>query len=262
MYVDYEATAKEVAGRLEQLGASRDDQRRGLMYFDAEGQRFSGLDRFPPWLVADLVVIDGITAALTANGFDVVNNRDVAAWFGLFPRPLAKRGACVLLVDHVTRDGAHHRYALGAQHKLAAIDGAAFEVKVSKNAQPAPGAVGHVRLLLQKDRHGALRGAGIGRGDVAAVVTFDSTEKGRIRVAVTPATQPRVSREAECMEKVSRSLEGLEQPAKRTWIYDRVDMRREVVRKAIEALLSEGYVEEAGGTRFPPIRSVREFRAN
>ena len=70
------------------------------------------------------MVIDGVTEAMTMHGLELKDNADVAKFVELLPRPLARMGAAVVLVDHVAKDtGGRGRFAIGAPHKLAGIDG-------------------------------------------------------------------------------------------------------------------------------------------
>jgi AAA domain len=75
------------------------------------GERHEPLDRFsrrPLDRTLDrkpaLVVIDGVTEALTLHGFDLGDNVEIARWLELLPRPAARCGVAVLLLDHVVKD--------------------------------------------------------------------------------------------------------------------------------------------------------------
>ena len=81
------------------------------------------------------------------------SNDDTARFFERLVRPLTREGAAVLLLDHVTKDAASRgRHAIGAQHKLAAIDGACYSLE--RVAPFGHGRSGSSRLVLQKDRPG------------------------------------------------------------------------------------------------------------
>jgi hypothetical protein len=96
------------------------------------------------------------------EGLDPERNREVATWLAAVARPLARAGAAVPCLDHVTksREG-RGRWAIGAQHKLAAIDGAAYLIETVRPVARAVGTdpiEGLYRLTLTKDRRGYIRG--------------------------------------------------------------------------------------------------------
>ena len=95
-------------------------------------------------------VIDGVTEALTIFGLDLNDNADSARWYQQLPRPIVRRGAAVLLIDHVTKDReGRGRFAIGAQHKLAGVD-VAYGVEV---VEPfGGGRDGLVKVTVAKDR--------------------------------------------------------------------------------------------------------------
>ena len=69
------------------------------------------------------MVIDGMTEAMVLHSLDPDHNADVARFMATLPRVLTKTGASVIVIDHVTKAReSRGRYAIGAQHKLAAID--------------------------------------------------------------------------------------------------------------------------------------------
>src|SRR5665811_792192 len=121
LYADFEATASETVERLRDLGVDRERIVSHLVYLrphepltDSTRHDFEeALSRHPA-----LVVIDGATEALTLHGLDLSDNADIARWLDLLPRPAARTGAAVLLIDHVVKSKENRgRYAIGAQHK-------------------------------------------------------------------------------------------------------------------------------------------------
>lgn len=108
------------------------------------------------------VVIDACTASMDVEGLDPIQNREVATWLRPLAKPLAKAGAAVLIVDHVTKSKeGRDRWAIGGQHKLAAVDGAAYTLESVRPIGRALGAApvnGLSRLVLVKDRRGYIRG--------------------------------------------------------------------------------------------------------
>jgi hypothetical protein len=98
-------------------------------------------------------VIDGVLEALSRDGYDEDKAPQVAEWANKFPRWLARKGSAVVMLDHVTKDREKRSSARGSGHKLAVIDGAAFEVIVSTPFSRHK--EGKLRLRLEKDRTGA-----------------------------------------------------------------------------------------------------------
>ena len=106
VFLDYEDAPSTAASRLLALGLDISELDR-VGYFQVAG----------PWQDADviwltelvkvgtveLVVLDSVPESLAAEGADENHSRDVGRWAARLPRLLARAGACVLLVDHVTK---------------------------------------------------------------------------------------------------------------------------------------------------------------
>jgi len=107
---------------------------------------------------------DGVTEAMSLQGLELKDNADVAKFVVLLPRSLARMGGAVVLVDHVAKDrNGRGRFAIGAQHKLAGIDGAAYSIEVIRPF--GRGMRGLSRLTVTKDRPGFVRpNAAYGKG--------------------------------------------------------------------------------------------------
>lgn len=169
--VDHEDVGRTWARRLRGLGLETADLDDRLQYLQPTGALTDAdvhwLGRLAAELGDPLVVIDSAAEAMAAAGLDETRAPDVTAWFQQVARPLAHAGACVLLLDHVTKatdKGA--RWARGSGAKLAACDGAALALDT---VEPfARGTSGIGELIVGKDRHGAVGPA----GEVAATVHF------------------------------------------------------------------------------------------
>ncbi len=169
LYVDFESTATEIAQRLLSLGVDRDRILEQFVYVRPhepliEENRVdlkAAFDREPA-----LIVIDGVTEALTIHGLDLSDNSDIAHWLELLPRPAARTGAAVLMIDHVVKDKeARGRYAIGGQHKLAGVD-VAYKLEVIEPF--GRGKDGLVKVKVMKDRAGHVRA--FADGDEAALM--------------------------------------------------------------------------------------------
>ena len=177
LYFDFEDEATSFLERMVALGVDRDlindrDRVRYVRPDEPSGLAMSQPDSVAAQAFADLVawspsfvVIDGTTEAMVLEGASPLDNSDTAAWIRQKVRPFSSGGAGVLVLDHVakaTEPGS--RYAIGAQHKLAALDGLAIKAIALKSFGRHPGGncdpiEGLIRLELLKDRAGAVRGA-------------------------------------------------------------------------------------------------------
>lgn len=267
-YLDFEASGRQVYGRLRQLGAPDEALRERFAYFrpeeslstEARAELEGALSRLRP----DLVVIDGVTDAMTLLGFDLNDNGDYARFNRLLADPIARSGASVLLVDHVTksREG-RGIYALGAQHKRAAVTGAAYTVH--KRQEFGRGRVGVTELRVSKDRAGHVSAAATGGQRRIAEVTLTShgtEDDAEITVLVAPpgghADAP--FRPTALMERLSRWIE--ENPDQTTnAIMEAVSGNRQAKGQALNTLIAERYVyAAASGRNSKSHASIRPYR--
>lgn len=174
VWIDYEDNATTFLQRLFALGVSDIDETGNIIYIrpdeplsdqdgghatTAEVALQNELESTGPH---GLIVIDGVTEAMTTEGLDLMGNRDIAAWMRLLPKRLAAQtGAAVVCIDHVVKNGEQRgRYAIGGQHKLAGVDGAVYSFKPLKPLSRATGTTevtGVVQVNVEKDRPGYVR---------------------------------------------------------------------------------------------------------
>jgi hypothetical protein len=221
------------------------------------GEALAGIigDTFP-----SLVVIDGVNLVMGLFGLDPNVVQDVADLMRLLAFPFRKAGACVLLVDHVTKDRMlRGRFQYGSIQKMASLDGASYEIQVQQ--WPAPGKIGKLRMAVSKDRHGAVRefAERIGQNDIAAEVTIDSTGEG-IRVSIDPITPASAWRPTWYMQKVSEYLEACLKPMTGRQVRANVSGHTDRKSAALEMLVSDGYVRKGQGERGPVYTSIKPFR--
>jgi len=211
VYIDFESSAAVVVAHLKILGVPNE---KILQYFTYIGPEHARDANDPYWndLLeegrAELVVIDGLTEALTMWGGETNNNDGVTRWMRMFPRTVAREsGAAVILIDHVTKNADNvGRFAIGAQAKLSALDGAGYLLEPIDGI--APGKIGHLSLKVTKDRPGTVRQfAGSyskeNRTQEVSVITVDSTSALMVYVIGNPTS------DAERLEK-RESVVGLE----------------------------------------------------
>lgn len=219
-----------------------------------------------------LVVLDGVTEALTTMGCSTVDNDEVTLWMRQVPRAIAQgTGAAVVLVDHVTKSTeGRGRFAIGAQAKMSALDGASYAVEV---VQPlGRGMRGVLRLWVGKDREGGVRPycgrfRAADRAQLAATIVVDSTA-GPISIEVQPpddlqGTAAKPFRPTGFMERLSRALEGCAEPLPGNALVRRSDLvtgKAEHKATALDLLVAEGYVARKRSGQALLHASVRPFR--
>lgn len=197
LYVDFEDNERTLMARLVALGLDpaqvaaqvtyiRPDE--ALMVRDRPTPGLVDLERVLDAATYDLAVVDGVTEAMTVEGLSLLDNADVAAWMRRLPKRLADRGAAVICIDHVVKSGDERgRYALGAQHKLAAVTGAAYSLRVLKPLARATGSTevtGAVMVDVVKDRPGHVRAAAL--GSTIAVLNATSWPDGALELSLEP----------------------------------------------------------------------------
>ena len=262
-YLDFEDNPASIVGRLIALGATPDDVLHRFHYhridqpynLDASLVLDQALDVAAP----TLAVLDGITEAMNLCGLDPYGNTDVAKFWAIIPRRLARTGAAVVLIDHVTKSRDERgKWAIGAQHKMAAIDGAAFGFETS---QPfGRNRHGVARVTIRKDRPGHLRQHA--NGDNIGEFHLASTE-GHVDAWIAPPPEPASDgkwRPTALMERVSRHIE-LHPRCSRTEVETEVSGKSEWIRRAITVLLDEAHLDEVvKGNRRHELTSVKPFR--
>jgi hypothetical protein len=172
LYVDFEDDARGVVSRLLALGVGREQILEHFIYIRPDEplrtrheEGTAGGEDLKRVLDARsfaLAVVDGVTEAMTTEGLDLISNTDVATWMRRLPRRLARTGAAVAVIDHLPKDRTNQgRYSLGAQHKLAGLDGAAYKFTLLKYFARAFGSEsieGRAAITVEKDRPGYVRG--------------------------------------------------------------------------------------------------------
>jgi hypothetical protein len=172
LYIDFEDDARGIVTRLRALGLSAEEILARFVYLRPDEPLRTRHDEPTPaggdlqQVLADrsfaLVVIDGVTEAMTIEGLDLMSNADVATWMRRLPRRLARSGAAVVVIDHLPKDRTNQgRYSLGAQHKLSGLDGAAYKFQLVHYFSRALGTDpvdGRAVISVEKDRPGYVRG--------------------------------------------------------------------------------------------------------
>jgi hypothetical protein len=261
LFLDFEDSAVGIVGRLRSLGSTDEQIDRLFVYIRPESPATPAVVSELPGIGATLAVLDGVTEAMTLQGWEIGDNSDVARFVELLPRPLARMGAAVWMLDHVTKDrNGRGRYAIGAQHKLAGLSGAAYSSEVIHPF--GRGMAGLSRLTVTKDRPGFVRPHSVygkGAGDVRLV---SSPEDGAVEIRIEPAEDVTDEgfKPTELMERVSRYLEMHGEQTQNA-VERSVKGNADYKRRALAGLIAEGFVAMRDGPRGSRLcSSTKPFR--
>jgi hypothetical protein len=187
LWVDYEDEARTVVQRLLALGVTPDAIRAGLHYVRPEeplmvGDKYttgaSALDHLLATNTYRLAVVDGVTEGMAVEGLDPLGTQDFATWKQRLLRRLVNAGPAVVFIDHVPKSADNRgRYALGSQHKISGLSGAAyvFEVRKALGRSVKEPVTGVVSVSVSKDRPGHVRAKATTSDQVAPIATLELT---------------------------------------------------------------------------------------
>ena len=259
IYIDFESEPHDITHRLLLLGAEKEKVRQHLTYIRPEAAPHPA---DPAWAsllaaTASLVIIDGVTEALTMWGGASKENDDITTFMRHFPRAIARATkAAVVLVDHVAKDReTRGRFAIGGQAKLAAIDGAAYLAEPLDGI--APGKIGRLTLRVTKDRPGSIRKVSgmwrkSDRTQEAAVIVFDATAEGAISFMLAEPDLEAEVRENIRQKRVDAILEivaaekGIGINALGSKIRERVTIAQAEVTPLVKELIAANLIENIG----------------
>lgn len=276
--LDFEDSHSGIHGRLTALGLTPTQIRDHIAYIGPDepfhpflptGRDLTEhLDTWQP----SLIILDGFNAAMTLQGLDLMSNKDATTFAQTVLKPLARAGAAVVYIDHTPKDTEKQSAGgIGAQAKRAMTTGCALKVEVIKPF--GKGQEGKLRLRVDKDRQGDVRGISLpGKsGHWAADVTIAPAQledggDGVQVIAHAPAgssdtapTEREAFRPTGLMDKVSAFLADSPGAGVREIKEARLG-RNEYVVKALESLVSEGWVRvEQGANRKMEHRNVERF---
>lgn len=266
LFIDFEADPAVIYHRLTLLGADRQQLLERFRYAlpdqalteHTQPDLAETIDLNRP----NLVVLDGITGAMGLHGLNPLENADAEAFDRLLPRRLADTGAAVLQIDHLPQNAQEdRRFALGAQHKLAAVSGAAY--KFTPVRQFSPGRHGWGTLTISKDRHGSVRERHLTKAGEFHLDSAGETIVYRLQAPRTaPADEGKTFRPTTLMERVSELLERVEEPLTGRAIRAKVTGKDKGISLALQVLVDEGFVvQTAGENRSILHRLKRPYRA-
>lgn len=263
--------ANEIAARLLALGAHPTDLADPGLFRIYEPEDGAGLLSFVAEMLQwrpEVVVVDSLGEIVPMLGLKSSDNDELTRAIRAILKPLAHvAGACVIAIDHLpkSQEARTSGYAIGGIAKKRAVDGSYLSCEAI--APPAPGHVGKIRLTVEKDRHGHVRSAAVGR--IAGDFILDSSGPDSImwRVEVPSAGADGKEKPTGAMEKVSRWLEeqGMVAPSRNAIVkaLQNDPFKKATLDRAIDQLAADGYllVMGDGGRRSAhPVRLTGAFR--
>lgn len=198
-----------------------------------------------------ITVVDSLGEIIPMLGLNSSDNDDLTHAIRAVLKPLAHRvGSCVITIDHLPKstEARQSGYAIGGIAKKRAVDGAYYSCDTITPA--APDKIGKVRLTVEKDRHGHVRQAAVGK--IAGDFILDSTGPGSTWKITTPeAGADGREKPTGAMEQISRYLE--QQPYQRsdsknaiiTALTEQGPFKKNTLARALETLADDGLVHVA-----------------
>lgn len=194
LYIDHEEHRGRVVSRLLSLGLTPDQVRNGFHYIQPEAAPTG--DDLARLTTAgySLVVVDTVGESIRlVTGGDSNSTDDVTDWHA-FNRAFARSGACVLVIDHITKAADNPLFPIGSQAKYAGYKGAVYLMEAPKGGGLAQGQYGYLSIKLAKDNGGGL---GLHKGDLAAEFHLDSIGSASLWELRAPDASTQVAREAQ-----------------------------------------------------------------
>ena len=251
IYLDFEDSGKGILSRLRALGLE-DRHFENFTYANPDqnltlDERIDLIDALME-IVPELIVVDGVNAAMTLLNLELTSNRDATFFSQQLLKPLALSGACVITIDHVTKSKeSRGNYAIGAQAKRADINGAAIMCEVVLPF--GRGMSGELTLKVTKDRPGRVREHSK-EAKFAGTVQLKSSATGSVEMTIlAPNGERNRLRPTHLMEAVSKVLEAAQGALSKNAIEKDVKGKAEWVRVACQVLIDEKYVGVENGAR-------------
>lgn len=250
VYIDNEDAPLSVVARLAGLGTPLDLIQAHLVYVNpeeplanrhgdptaAEADFLRLLDS-RPWALA---IVDGVTESMTTEGLNLMDNADIASWIRRVPRRLAKTGAAVVVIDHLTKSKeTQGRHAIGGQHKLAGLDGAAYRFDQLQRLHRATGSeptIGRSKLTVTKDRPGYVRA--IAAQECVGIFEVTSWPDGGITASIDPPTDEPTAPDGALVLRILEHLDTYDGSSGRR-IEEAVDGKSTAIRDALKWLASD-----------------------
>jgi hypothetical protein len=250
--LDFEDSARGILNRLTTLQTPADHIRGQLSYIAPDSkpgmEEYLGLLALIKDKEPELIVLDGLGAALNLFRYEQNDNGDVTAMFRTWLKPLASSGAGVVYIDHTpkARPGTTPtKGAIGAQIKRGLTRGVSLRCSVI--APFGRGKAGVIQLKVDKDSLGFVRGVANGE-DVGLAQIYSDPVTGDMRIEILPpsltatASTGHSHRALEPLAvEVSAFVASRDGCTKRQ-IRDEVKGRAETIGQVIDELMAGGWV--------------------
>ena len=277
LYIDFEDEAADVVGRLLAMGAEPGQLLERFHYVRPDdpidmGARLRVVAMLKAWPVT-LCVIDGVAEAMGMSGWNEDKTPDVVAFYTALPRAVARRGAAVVLIDHLTKDRDRQGDdARGSGHKRAGITASYKLLRIEPFGRDR---TGRAKLFVTKDRPGFVRGFASENGRLAGELVLESSHGGTaVTLLVRPSEGGGGGGESDGWEGPTQCMAALaallgEQPEEEFTTNQLVtalrarglSYRNETIREAAERLALEGRCEVRTGPRRARLFKASEARA-
>ena len=198
LYLDFEDQPIGIIKRFRQLGMMDDDLYNHLIYVRPEdpiaemqrgkfGSQVTSQGRANSSIFAEvlsrfdptLIVVDGMTEIYGMHGHDTNDASGTSVITSWLSRLTRGGRSSVVIIDHTGKSG--KGAPIGAHHKTAMVQGSSIRVDVIDRLRPRK--VGKLRLVIHKDRVGAVREVASDDEDqVAADVIVDATDPDNVRM--------------------------------------------------------------------------------
>lgn len=252
VYIDFEADAAVIVGRLLDLGAEPDAVTARFHYLNPDVRLDPaaqvGLFQLIREVDPSLVVIDSTGESMALEGDRPNDDDDTVRWFNRLAKPISRLGPAVVVIDHMTKADESALYASGSHRKRGAITGAAYtQVTIQEFAKGKPGSA---KLVCSKDRHGTFV-----RGQKVATLTVAPGDGNAMRVTLIAPPDDgadgdrRPLRPTALMERVSLELEKAAGATSTRGVLALVRGKEKYVTSALRTLVAEGFVTEEDGPR-------------
>lgn len=257
LYIDCEDTASGLVARLQTLGAKNKAILDLFTYISPEESLHTlasaDLTETLDLNSYSLIVLDGVNAGMTMLGLELESNTDATKFAQVLLRPLSRTGAAVVTIDHVPKSKeARGKGGIGAQAKRAMVTGCALSVDVV--AAFGRGTTGKLKLTVDKDRPGHVRGFSAFAKDAGTAVLESDAVTGDVSVRVEapdlrPAGERELFRPTFVMARISQFLASTNGELSQRAIEEAVEGKSTVIRSALDHLVTGGYVSRHPGAR-------------
>lgn len=264
LWLDFEMGGRQTLLRLRALGLTDDQISAHFTYLEpTEAIGEAGIRADVEQLLDErrptLACVDAYEGASALHGLDPNASQDVEAFYRAIVDLLRSRDAAVLVIDHVPKAKDNRgKFAIGSQRKVSILD-THLGVEV---IQPfGRGRTGKAKIVTHKDRPGFLP-----RPKAAELELRSDAVTGRVTWTLTHAENTAddddtVFRPTNLMEKASRYLELLTEPASRNSVQGAVGGNAKYLKLGIDTLVRELYVHEQDGARGARmLTSIRPYR--